>query len=186
VNRLPVLVAFLSLAALADEPPPAPLWVSLQVAVVPSLDPSGKPWKVQLLERRDEKDDVFADKPVPARGNLELKVVEKHLYSLRLKTADGDIWLTDSEPFEAANSMAVRKLEPKAEKVRGLVTIGKRPLAQARLTFGTEDGRESVSLTSKEDGTFRGRSSAVRALASRGGLGVAPSPSRGRRGRDPQ
>ncbi len=52
--------------------------------------------------------------------------------------------------------MPVRPLEPKATKVRGLVTIGKRPLAKAHLTFGSDAGPESVSLTSKEDGTFVG------------------------------
>jgi hypothetical protein len=148
--------AFLSLAAVAGEPAEAPRWVSLQIRVVPAVDPAGKPWKVQLLERRDEKNEVFADEPAPGNRNLEIKVVEKHFYSLRLRTGDGDIWFTDSKPFEARSTAAVRKLEPKAEKVRGLITIGKRPLAKARLTFGTEDGLESITLTSKGDGTFEG------------------------------
>lgn len=138
------------------DPLPALRWVSIQVRVVPPLDPAGMAWKVQLLERRDEKYEIFADEPAPAKGNLELKVVEKRSYSLRLRTSDSDIWFTDSEPFEAANGMPVRLLEPKATKVRGLVTIGKRPLAKARLTFSTEAGLESVSLTSKEDGMFEG------------------------------
>ncbi|HEX7614218.1 MAG TPA: carboxypeptidase-like regulatory domain-containing protein [Thermoanaerobaculia bacterium] len=138
------------------ERPAAPRWVSLQIRVVPSLDPAGNPWKIQLLERRDETNEVFADEPAPGSRNLELKVIEKRSYLLRLRTGDGDIWFTDSEPFEAGSAMAVRRLEPKAESVRGLVTIGKRPLAKARLTFGTEAGLESISLTSKEDGTFEG------------------------------
>jgi hypothetical protein len=156
VLRFSLFLAFLSVTTVADEPPPAPRWVTFQVRVVPPLDPAGKPWKVQLLERRDDKNEVFADEPAPGNRNLELKVVEKRSYLLRLRTGDGDIWFSDSEPFEAGSAMAVRRLEPKAERVRGLVTIGKRPLAKARLTFGTEAGLESISLTSKEDGTFEG------------------------------
>jgi hypothetical protein len=138
------------------EPPAAARWVSLQILVVPPLDPAGNPWKVQLLERREGKDEVFADEPAPVNRNLELKVIEKRSYLLRIRTGDGDIWFTDSEPFEAGSEMPVRLLEPKAAKVRGLVTIGKRPLPKARLTFSTEAGLESISLTSKEDGTFVG------------------------------
>lgn len=135
---------------------PAPRWFALQIRVVPSLDPSGMPWKIQLLERREEKNELVADEPAPVNRCLELKLVEKRQYFLRLRTGGGDIWFTDSEPFEAGSAMSVRTLEPKAERVRGLVTIGKRPLAKARLTFGREDSLESVSLTSREDGTFEG------------------------------
>ncbi|MDL2718621.1 MAG: carboxypeptidase-like regulatory domain-containing protein [Acidobacteriota bacterium] len=142
---------------MADDPPlPAPHWVSVQVRVVPPVDPAGKSWKVQLLERREGKDEIVSDEPAPENRSLELRVAEKRFYSLRLRTGDGDIWFTDPDPFEAKGEMPVRVIEPKALKVRGLVTLGKRPLAKAQLAFGNEAGPESISLTSKEDGTFVG------------------------------
>ena len=153
--HLALFVTVLYLAT-ARESSASPDQARLLVDVVPSLDPAGKPWRVELLEARDGRYQLTSDEPAPARRAVELRPVEGRAYVLRLRSSDGDLWMTDPEPFVAGKGPATRTLEPKAERVRGLVTVGKRPLGKAHLTFSTGPGLESVSISSKEDGTFTG------------------------------
>lgn len=123
---------------------------------MPPLDPAGKPWRVQLLEPRDATYDLVAEAPSATGRALVFPLVGGQAYVLRVRTGEGDIWLTDPEPVLAGATSQTRTLEPKSERVRGLVTVGRRPLPGARLTFSAGAGHESVSFTSKEDGRFTG------------------------------
>ena len=84
----------------------------LLVDVVPALDPAGKPWRVLLLESKGGKLEMVSDEPSPAKRALELLPREGLSYVLRLRSSDGDIWMTDAEPFVAGKGQLSRTLEP--------------------------------------------------------------------------
>lgn len=138
-------------AAPADPPRVSPL----AVRVEPPLDPTGQPWRVQLLGPGDGAAALVAEEPAPAARAVTFQALPGKPYRLRLVTSRGDVWQTDPEAFVVGDGLE-RLLEPARVAVRGSVSVGPRPLPEARLVLSAGGRDESVSLRADAKGMVQG------------------------------
>ena len=130
---------------------------TIRVTVSPVLDPRGNSWRLQLLEEgSDGRSSVTFEGPVRTDGAWSADALRKgRRYRLRLKTDENEGWLADEKPFEALETPMTRVLTPEFHRFRGVVLLGKKPLA-AHVTFEAVGGLVSIPFLAKEDGSFEG------------------------------
>lgn len=128
----------------------------LEMALTPPTDPFGKPWMVELFERKNDRLDMSGGAPASlagfwARDNLG----SGGRFSVRVRTSANDIWWSDAEAVEIVGPVARRQIDLGYEEVSGSVRLGHLPLA-ARLTFAERAGNLAVTLRSDSEGLLVG------------------------------
>jgi len=124
----------------------------LTVMLAPALDPDLKPWRVSLWVgdgQRRGLTTVTESAAAPA-GEWSVSGLVAGEYRVEIARAAGGIW--KSADFTIEDADVHLPLALLGEHVRGVITLGDRPLA-AKLSFGNEHG---AMLTSDEDGRFEG------------------------------
>ncbi|MCG3191617.1 MAG: hypothetical protein DIJKHBIC_00845 [Thermoanaerobaculia bacterium] len=131
--------------------------VRLSLQLIPPQDPTGKPWRVSLLELLGSgKADVVANSPASAGGRWEREGLKAQAqYRVRVHTSAGDVWWGDSESRVLPGGQADQVITLDAERVHGTVKQSGQPL-KGKVVFGREHGVPSVSLLSDEDGKVEG------------------------------
>lgn len=131
--------------------------VRLSLQLVPPQDPTGKPWRVSLLELLGSgKADVVANSPASAGGRWEREGLKAQAqYRVRVHTSAGDVWWGDPESRVLPGGRADQVITLDVERVRGTLRQGGQPL-KGRAVFGREHGVPSVALVSDEDGKVDG------------------------------
>lgn len=128
----------------------------LELSLAPPTDPFGKPWMVELIERKNERLELAGGAPASlagfwARDNLG----SGNRFSIRVRTSANDIWWSDREAREIVGPVSSRQIDLGYEAVSGSVRLGELPLA-ARVTFGERAGNVSVTLRSDAEGRLSG------------------------------
>jgi hypothetical protein len=127
---------------------------TLEVFLSPPQDPSGRSWHVLLYAQRADHFDIAADSDAGLDGSWRMPgLTSGESFRVNVKTSDGELWYADSESFTLQSPPQRRLVELGVERVQGLVTLGKQPLA-ATLTFGAWHGLESTVVKSNETGRF--------------------------------
>lgn len=127
--------------------------LTLALRVVPPLDPSGAPWRVNLLATTRGLREVASGAAVGAGGRWERPGLLPGSYEVKLTTQGGLAWLSRS--FELSERSGPLLLEAPGVKVAGIVLLAGQPL-RARLVFGDDAGTARVTLESGEHGLFEG------------------------------
>lgn len=128
---------------------------TLDVVVVPPLDPWGKPWRVSVHSMSPETPEpsASASSYVSQEGRWVHDNLVDAKYWLSIDANSGDRW--QGQPVDVYEGVPVRHVMANVLAVRGAVRLGKDPL-KATVRFGGEHGNQSVSLQSNEDGEFQG------------------------------
>jgi hypothetical protein len=128
----------------------------LELVFAPPTDPFGKPWMVELLEKKDERFDLAGGAPASlagfwARDNLG----SGNRFSVRVRTSANDLWWSDGEAAEIVGPISKRQIDLGHEEVSGSVRLGELPLA-ARVIFTERAGNVAVTLRSDAEGRLSG------------------------------
>jgi hypothetical protein len=126
--------------------------VALDVVVTPALDPSGRPWRLDVFDTTSDRRQIAAGEPLSPDGRW-VRPASRGFYQLDLRTAAGARWL--SRPVELTERTGPLGLDARGLKVTGVVYAARGPL-RAGLVFSNDATHAEVALQSGEDGSFRG------------------------------
>jgi hypothetical protein len=127
--------------------------LALDVLVTPKVDPDGRPWQVALDRTAPRFRTIEKGDAVPADGRWTRRGLTAGSYRVALARADGTPWLERFVDLDSRSGPL--SLHVGLADVAGRVLLGTRPLG-ARLVFLNEESGEQRTLTSGDDGRFRG------------------------------
>ncbi len=128
--------------------------VTLELTVVPPLDPNGRPWQAEILERVARGGNTVGGGNVVDGRFIWAGLKKDGEYSVWLKTSTGQRWSAEESTFRADKPKISRQIDAGMEAIVGEVLIAEKPL-QAKLTFGVGSNLE-ILLNSNEAGRFTG------------------------------
>lgn len=129
-----------------------------EVFVTPPQDPDGRPWRVALVQVRDDGriEDFRGESAASLAGAWLFEGAPVNgRFKVLVKTAAGQGWFVDEEPFTVGGDPSKRFVEVGVERVRGTVFLGTSPL-QGRIAFGAGTSLVTVPLLSDAEGRFEG------------------------------
>lgn len=150
-----LLLAAPQVAAGAPAPDP-PRYVRLERRLLPPRDALGRPWRVEVVRS----DPASPEKVLASAGTdldgtwLHARVPTRSPIRLRVVTEGGDVRWVSPVPFAPEGEGQEGAIELGMVPVRGVVRIGRQPLA-GEVVFRDEEGLV-VRLVSGADGTFEG------------------------------
>jgi hypothetical protein len=124
---------------------------SLELTLRPPLGPDGAPWSVELVSVGAGMLAIDEPHPASAAGRFERRGLAAGPYLVHVSTADGNRWLSQEVQLPSPGAI---EIDVEVAEIRGVVRLGDRPLAGARLLFGGEFGALRVEARSGEDGRF--------------------------------
>jgi hypothetical protein len=127
--------------------------LALDVLVTPKVDPDGRPWQIALDRTAPRFRTIEEGDTVPADGRWTRRGLTAGSYRVALARADGTPWLERFVDLDSRSGPL--SLHVGLADVAGRVLLGTRPLG-ARLVFLNEESGEQRTLTSGDDGRFRG------------------------------
>jgi hypothetical protein len=130
--------------------------VVLELALVPPVDPSGRPWQVGLVSSSEGGSmSVLARAEVdPATGEVRLEQVPAGLHTLNVRDRRRALW--SSEQVLVASDSGPLLIEIPTITVLGQVLLGDAPL-QAAVRLDNPEGKcGNLWFRSNEDGVFTG------------------------------
>lgn len=127
---------------------------SLRIDLDPRLDPDGRPWRVDLLERGEAGRLPGSARTAPSSaGTVVFDGVRlKGEYLASVRDGSGDTWRVQAVTIDSPRARLSLRLD--RVPVSGKVTLGGEPLA-ADVVFGGRNAAPSVSTRSGEDGEYR-------------------------------
>jgi hypothetical protein len=126
---------------------------TLDVEVLPSLDPSGRPWRLILTRWQDRRSVGEVEANASPDGRWRQEGLPEGDYSIVVIDAAGARRLHDRFRVELEDPWLV--LEVPSLQVHGVVRLGDEPLA-AQVIFGGEFGAVSVPFAAGPDGAYAG------------------------------
>jgi Carboxypeptidase regulatory-like domain len=127
--------------------------LTLDVVVTPPVDPDGRPWQLTVLTTAPHWRRIADRAIVAADGRWARPGLTAGSYRVAVLSSDGTQRL--QRFFELREGSGPLPLRLAFVGVAGRVRLGARPL-RARLVFVNEVGGEPATLTSDDDGRFRG------------------------------
>jgi protocatechuate 3,4-dioxygenase beta subunit len=131
--------------------PPA----TVDVAVSPSSDFTGRPWVVELFRKEGTLHHVSIGRGRTKEGVVRFRAVSPGPYEAVVSDGD-DRWSHDVFEVEGDAESLVVNLEIPTVRVAGVVRLGREPLV-ATVTFGGAHGFRRVQLPTNEKGEFAGQ-----------------------------
>lgn len=124
----------------------------IRLSMSPPLGPGIRPWHVALRRYSGDRDlDMVSESNATPEGAWESPRLQPDHYQITIGTIGGDVW--HEEQFELRDEdVDVHITVPAAGEIRGLLTLGGKPL-QASVTFTGSSGTR-VTAQSDEDGRF--------------------------------
>jgi hypothetical protein len=127
--------------------------LTLAVAITPSLDPEGQPWQL-TVDATMPRLRRIADKVTTARdGRWARHGLTTGNYRVAISTSNGMPWM--QRFFNLSAGSGPLSLHLPFMRVEGQVRLSSQPV-RARLTFHNDASGEPMTLTSGDDGFFRG------------------------------
>lgn len=128
----------------------------LSVTLTPPVDPEGKAWQVELLEKMPVRMEVLGTSSASLAGFWSRGGLSSGLGLLmQVRTASGHVWWSDANVFEVRGPVHERVVDLGRENVRGTVRLGGKPLA-ARVAFGAPEENISIVLEADAEGVLAG------------------------------
>jgi hypothetical protein len=139
-----------NVATSAPTPAPPRGEASLRVAVHPPKDPEGKRWLVEVSGPKEAKPEAHAE--ANASGVADIPAVPAGDVQATVRNYRGTVFARREIALVGNRRAAI---EVPLVTVRGKVVLNEAPFP-SYLWFGKGNGRDSVMLTTNEDGTFEG------------------------------
>lgn len=129
----------------------------LELTLVPSQDPDGKPWMVEILDTGAEgRLETVVTSPATLGGFWSKDGLSSGgRLMARIRSSAAGVWWADASSFEVAGPVHKRTLDLGFEEVTGVVRLGEEPLA-ALVTFGAPQENLAIRLRSDSDGRLSG------------------------------
>jgi hypothetical protein len=125
--------------------------VTLDVAVSPRLDPSRRPWRLNVQATAPRWRLIADAARVSSEGRWSTRGLVPGSYRVEVASEDGTLWAQRSLELTRRSGLVV--IETPLMALSGRVQLATRPLS-ARLEFVSGDGGEPVRVESREDGLF--------------------------------
>lgn len=127
--------------------------LTLDVAVVPRVDPAGQPWKLAVYATAPHYLRIADGATTSAEGRWIRHGLMAGNYRVVVRGSDGAEWL--QQYFDLNKSTGLLSLRVGAINVAGRVMMSSQPV-RASLVFSNNAGGESATLNSDNDGRFQG------------------------------
>ena len=154
----PAASGFRDLRVLADsetriDPPLVLEELTLDISVTPKTDPAGQPWKLAVYETAPHYLLIADGAATSADGRWTRHGLMAGNYHVVVSSSDGTAWL--QKYFDFGKSSGPLSLRMGSVSVAGHVAMSSRPV-RARLVFSNNEGGQSATFMSDEDGHFQG------------------------------
>jgi len=127
--------------------------LTLEVSILPRIDPSGQPWKLAVYETRPHFLLITSGAPTSVDGHWIRHGLMAGNYHVIVSSSDGTTWL--EKYFNFRESSGPLSLRIGSVNVAGRLTMSSQPV-RARLVFTRDGGGESRAFMSDERGRFQG------------------------------
>jgi hypothetical protein len=128
---------------------------TVEISVVPRVDPLGRPWKIDLMETSATGGGMrpVANGVLGKDGAWRKAGIPQGRYRLTVQAADGSQWLVDEVEVRSEHESIEHTLDMVA--VDGTLTLAGEPLA-ANVWFGGRSGVQRIKMLADEEGRFTG------------------------------
>jgi hypothetical protein len=127
--------------------------LTLQIVVIPKLDPYGKPWQMTVDATMPRLRSIANNAATSSDGRWTHRGLAAGNYRVNISSSDGKPWLQKFFNLSASSGPLLLRLP--FMLVSGQVHLNAQPV-RGRLIFFNESGGEPMTLTSDETGFFRG------------------------------
>jgi hypothetical protein len=127
--------------------------LALDIALTPAADPAGQPWKL-TVDATSPRLRRIADSATPsADGRWTRRGLMAGSYRVTVSSSDGTPWLKQDFDLHADSGPLALRLA--SVSVAGQVLLNAQPV-RARLLFSNQAGGDPVTLSSDDQGRFKG------------------------------
>lgn len=125
----------------------------LEIAVTPAADPAGQPWRLTVDATSPRLRPIADSAAASNDGHWMRRGLMAGSYRVTVRSSDGAEWLR--KDFDLRPGSAPLALRLASVNVAGQVLLNAQPV-RARLLFSNQAGGEPVTLSSDDQGRFKG------------------------------